>query len=230
MKRNTFFARLADLFYPPRCVWCHCFLSGDDRAEGVCSICRSRLPVLADEDRHQILQGIDLCTSALDYAGDVRQSILRYKFGGLSFYCDIYADLLADVLIPAEYSCDVVTWVPLSRKRLRNRGYDQARLLAEGFAGRKNLPCEKLLAKTRNTAQQSGTRSKEERMTNILGAYRPVDERKIAGKSVLLVDDIVTTGATLSECAAVLRSAGAKKVTALTLARTELERNTAGDG
>ena len=85
------------------------------------------------------------------------------------------------------------------------------------------MPCEELLKKVRNTAPQSGTGSRAERKSNIKDAYRTVQEEKIIGKTILLVDDIVTTGATLSECAQALKRAGANQVRALTLARTDLK-------
>ncbi|MBQ8076167.1 MAG: ComF family protein, partial [Oscillospiraceae bacterium] len=164
------------------------------------------------------------CTSLLEYEGDVRQSILRYKFHGLSFYSSVYTELMSDILQTDEYACDIVTWVPLSKARLRKRGYDQARLLAEGFAQKKKLPCIPLLKKVRNAAPQSGTRTREERSTNIRNAYQVPAGTEMNGTVVLLLDDIVTTGATLSECARVLKSAGAKQVKALTLARTDLKK------
>ena len=223
MERNTFLSRLLDLFYPPRCVWCHRFLIGKEKEEGVCRSCLTSLPFFNREKRKKNQPGLDSCISLLEYTGDVRQSILRYKFNGLSFYSSVYANLMFNSLDQDEYACDLITWVPLSRKRLRSRGYDQAKLLSKEFAARVGLPCEELLEKVRNTAPQSGTGSRAERKANIKDAYRAKQEEKIAGKSILLIDDIVTTGATLSECAQVLKAAGARQVRALTLARTDLQ-------
>lgn len=120
-----------------------------------------------------------------------------------------------------EISCDIITWVPLSRKRLRKRGYDQARLLAEELSRISGVGCCRLLQKTRNNPAQSGTGSAEKRRANVSGVYRAADEDQVKGKSILLVDDIVTTGATLSECARVLISAGAREVKAVTVARKQ---------
>lgn len=224
MEKNKVWNCLLDLLYPPRCVWCHRYLNSVEKRERVCARCKKDLPLLDKEEREQSFPGLDSCTSLLEYDGDVRQSILRYKFQGLSFYSSVYTELMSSVLDADEYACDVITWVPLSRKRLRTRGYDQAKLLAEGFAKNTELPCIPLLKKVRNTAPQSGTRKREERSTNIRDAYQAVNETEMNKKVVLLLDDIVTTGATLSECAGVLKSAGAKQVKALTLARTDLKR------
>ena len=115
---------------------------------------------------------------------------------------------------------DLVTWVPLSRRRLRERGYDQARLLAKATAKELGLPLTPTLHKQRNTQPQSGTGDAAKRRANITGAYRMKRGADVAGKRVLLIDDIVTTGATLSECARVLGKAGAEQVVCATVARS----------
>ena len=113
-----------------------------------------------------------------------------------------------------------MTWAPLSARRLRERGYDQARLLAEGAAEYMETPCLPLLKKRRHNAAQSGTKSADERRRNVRGVYAYAGNKPLDGMTVLLVDDIVTTGATLDECAGVLRKAGAAEILALTLACT----------
>ena len=118
-----------------------------------------------------------------------------------------------------QISCDIITWVPLSRKRLRQRGYDQARLLATELSKKAGIECCRLLKKTRNNPAQSGTGGAEKRRANVSGVYTALSPEKITGKSILIVDDIVTTGATLSECGRMLLSAGAKEVKAVTVAR-----------
>ena len=115
---------------------------------------------------------------------------------------------------------DRVSWVPLSRRRLRERGYDQARLLAVEVSRRTGIPCERLLRKIRSNPAQSGIGGPAKRRMNVAGVYRACAAEITAGRRILLVDDIVTTGATLSECASVLTGAGAKEVLALTLAST----------
>ena len=150
---------------------------------------------------------------------DVRRSLLRYKFQGLRIYAELYGEFLAKCIDENPISCDSITWVPLSRKRLRKRGYDQARLLAEELSRQTGLPCVPMLRKIRNNPAQSGTGDAKKRRENVKGVYEALSEEEIAGRRILLVDDIVTTGATLSECASVLKKAGAKEVSAMTLAR-----------
>ena len=213
------FQNLLDLLYPPRCIFCHCFLGKNEKA--VCHSCTESLPLLTEKDRVQALAGIPQCTSLFRYEGNVRQALLRYKFRGLSFYSREFASLMAENMTDEELTCDIITWVPLSRKRKRSRGYDQAGLLAAALAKRKGIPCRALLVKKRNAAPQSGSGGREERKRNIRDAYRLKKDADIIGKTVLLIDDIVTTGATLEECAAVLSAGGAACVKAATAARTD---------
>ena len=189
----------------------------------LCPDCEKALPVPEKEKQSKKISGLAVCLSPLYYTGDVRQSLHRYKFQGAAAYYRIYAELMAACAREHGLTADLVTWVPLSRKRLRSRGYDQARLLAEEVAGRLGLPCEQTLEKIRNNPAQSGTSGAEERQKNVLGVYRAVTS--FAGEHVLLVDDIVTTGATLSEAAKELLNAGAEQVSGLTLARTDRENN-----
>ena len=102
------------------------------------------------------------------------------------------------------------TGVPVSAKRRRSRGYDQTELLAHAVARELELPCTQTLQKIRHNPAQSSQRDAAARRANVLGAYRAVSPERFAGRSVLLIDDILTTGATLSECSRVLLTAGAK--------------------
>ena len=208
---------LLDLLYPPRCPFCHRFLDGGMR---VCARCERSLPYMPAGRVDRAFKNVDECFSVLRYEGDVRKSLHRYKFGGVSAYAGCYAKLFAECIEDNAIYADVVTWAPLSARRLRERGYDQARLLAEGAAVYMETPCLPLLKKRRHNAAQSGTKSADERRGNVRGVYAYVGNTPLDGMTVLLVDDIVTTGATLDECAGVLRKAGAAEILALTLACT----------
>lgn len=113
----------------------------------------------------------------------------------------------------------MISWVPLSKLRQHKRGYNQAKLLAEGIAKSVDLPLAPCLVKTRNNPAQSKTKSAAERSRNVVGVYRLKDKVDVKGKNILLIDDVVTTGSTLSECARILRKAGANKVYCATIAR-----------
>ena len=118
---------------------------------------------------------------------------------------------------------DVVTWTPLSRRRKRKRGFDQAELLARTAGRALDLPAAALLQKRRHTQPQSGLEEESARRANALGAYELLPGGKLEGKRVLLVDDVVTSGATLSECGRVLLQGGAAAVYCLTLAQARRE-------
>lgn len=207
---------ILDLLYPRRCAFCHRLIEGE---EAVCARCRKALPYTAGAGGEQKFPFVSCCVSPLYYEGDVRQSLLRYKFRGLTAYAEIYGEFLSKCIDESDISCDIITWVPLSARRLRRRGYDQARLLAEDLSRRSAIECRPLLRKTRDNPAQSGTGSAEKRRANVTGIYEAVDPDRLKGSRVLIVDDIVTTGATLSECARTLKSAGAAQVFAAAVAR-----------
>ena len=217
MTLSNLFECVLDLLFPPRCPFCRAFLR--DYEKDLCHKCAGSLPRVPESADRQDFRYIERCISPLYYTGKVRESLLRYKFGGLRVYAKTYAALMAERLEKRECSFDVITWVPLSAKRLRTRGYDQARLLAREIAKRCGVPHEQLLIKTTDTPAQSGTHSRQERKLNVKGVYRPDTLPMIQGKNILLVDDIVTTGSTLDECARVLKASGAKSVSAVTVAR-----------
>ncbi len=124
--------------------------------------------------------------------------------------------LAAAVVVTDPPAADAVTWVPLARSRLAERGYDQARMLAGALAPRLGLRALPLLRRAADTAPQA-RRSGAERRTALQGAFR-ASGRPMPAR-VLLVDDVLTTGATADACARVLRAAGARQVDLVTVAR-----------
>jgi len=214
-----FFTSFLDLFFPPKCIFCGKVLNKTD--DGWCDKCTEALP-FADNGGRQDGEIFDFCVSPLYYKGSVRKSILRYKFRGMSAYAAVYGRLLADcVREHPDIKYDIITWVPLSSKRERSRGYDQAMLLALATALELNDVAAETLSKPRDVQAQSELGGKEERSANISGAYVVSEPELIEGKCVLLIDDVVTTGSTLTECAKVLISAGATRVVCAALARGE---------
>lgn len=210
-------AFVLDLLYPPRCVFCRGFLKRQSLL--ICPACAKILPRTA-QGGVQRGEDFGLCYAPLYYEGAVRESLHRYKFGGASHYAGTYGALLGACLREnADGDWDLITWAPVSRKRLRERGYDQARLLAEQTAAFFSAEAVPALEKIRNTPKQSTLGSRAARRANVAGAYRVPDPARVAGKRVLLVDDIVTTSATLSECARALKHAGAAGVVCAALAR-----------
>lgn len=203
-----------DLLYPPKCVFCQCLLTY--RQGMACDGCRSRLPVCGEKvGRSAVFRGI---TSALWYEGRVRESILRYKFNGKGHYSRCYGPMLAAAAarLPLE-EVDAVTWVPVSRRRLHQRGYDQSKRLAVLLARQLHKPLLSTLHKHRDNPPQSSLPTEAARRANVLGVYRARPEA--AGKRLLLVDDIWTTGATANEAGRTLLTAGAGDIFLVTLAK-----------
>lgn len=205
---------LLSLLYPRKCPFCRRVI---DENKLICPACEKKLPYITDKaPRH--FAYVDECYSALEYSGAVPDSIRRFKFHGAAAYAEIYGTFLAKCIDENGIFCDIITWVPLSRARLRQRGYDQAKLLAEALAGHMGLEAKPLLKKTRNNKAQSGLRDEHARRTNVKGVYALAAETTLEGKRIVLIDDVVTTGATMSECAGILKKAGAAELIGLTVA------------
>jgi len=190
--------------------------------DGWCDKCTESLPY-ADNHGKQDGDVFDFCVSPLYYTGVVRRSILRYKFRDASQYSDVYGKILAECIRDAPgIKYDIISWVPLSTKRERKRGYDQAKLLATAAALELDKTVVETLKKTRDVQAQSELGDKNERSANISGAYIASNPDYIRGKYILLIDDVVTTCSTLEECSRVLLSAGAAGVNCAALARGEI--------
>ena len=149
----------------------------------------------------------------------MRKAILDYKFHGRLNGLDCFGRMMAETAAE-QYSgeFDAITWVPVSKKRLKKRGFDQARYLTASMCVDWHVAPIETLRKVVDNPPQSGIHDGAERRANVLGVYEAVSPEQFAGKRLLLVDDICTTGATLGECARVLKAAGAAEVMCLTLA------------
>ncbi len=206
MKKSKWLTRL---LFPPKCIFCGRVLETD--REVLCLQCRT------EEDQcpasRKKLSFVDGWTAVWYYEGKVRRSLLRYKFYGKRAYGPGFAQYLARK-IRAEYpqGFDCLTWVPISSLRKLRRGFDQVELLAEHVGRELGMEPVRLLHKIRHNRPQSRIVGQARRRANVLGAYRAVDPQQIRGKRILLLDDIITTGATVGECARVLLTAGGSEV------------------
>ena len=198
---------LVQLLFPPKCVLCGKLLQKDET--DLCHTCRIEAPYYRNTKRKP--QFLDSVAAIWYYEGTVRSSILRYKFQGRRSYADAYGCLLAMALQREELEFDLITWIPISRMRRWKRGYDQVELVARAAGRELGLEPVPTLKKVRHNRPQSGVHGKAERRANVLGAYKSLD-RDLSGKKILLLDDILTTGATASEAARVLKTAGAAEV------------------
>ena len=186
----------------------------------MCNACQMRIPLTENGGRRRG-DFFSECISAFYYEDDVQEAIHRYKFDGVQAYARVFGEYLASCIyenLEGEY--DILSWVPLHWKRRRGRGYDQAELLARAAGKRLCREPVCVLRKRLDVKPQSLTGEPEKRKANIAGAYQVIDPALISEKRILLIDDIVTTGSTLSECAKTLLLAGAEDVRCATLATT----------
>lgn len=217
--------KVLDLLFPPKCPYCQKIL--DDPRAPVCPECQPKLPWLEGKSGERKIDFADGCFSPLAYQDSVPEAVHRYKFGRVRALAKPFAALMVQCLadrLPEE--ADLICWAPLSKKRLRERGFDQAELLAREVGRLLAVPAASALEKTRNTGPQSELEEESARQANARGAYALLPGTDLKGKRVVLVDDVVTSGSTLSECAALLRQCGAERVFCLTLARARGDRET----
>jgi ComF family protein len=190
-----------------RCSVCGLPWNGHERSEAfTCIACQTRsAPV-------EWMEGWG------EYRSPLSEVIHAFKFGRHDFLAAPLARLLHEVFRDrGDFDFNVVVPVPMHQSKLRRRGYNQARLLARHFAGLASIPMRPALLKKSEERQNQSSLDKRERAANVKGAFAA--SRRCRGLSVLLVDDICTTGETLRACGAALEAAGAKRVAAITVAR-----------
>ena len=195
--------------FPPKCILCGKVLKADET--DLCQECRATAPEYPQGKLK--LQFIDSAAVVWYYKGTVRQSLHRFKFRNARHLAEPFGRLLAmKILSSGLEGVDLVTWVPISPLRKLSRGYDQDELLAKAVARELGLPCMPMLKKVQHNPPQSGIEGYAKRRANVLGVYEPLNCDRLPGARILLVDDILTTGATASECARVLLTWGAEEI------------------
>ena len=208
-----------NLFFPKRCIFCRGFLGKHE--DFMCEKCQKNLPHATGKSVFVKGKFFDKTVSPFYYSDMVRSSILRYKFSNREFYCEKYGPMLAECIKKElDVDFDVITSVVSSKMRRRKRGYDPAVSLAKQVANALGIDYEKLIIKTRSTKPQSQIRDKAQRRANIAGSFKL--SRGVDGLRVLVIDDIITTGATLEECSKELMLGGAARVCCATFAQTDL--------
>lgn len=154
------------------------------------------------------------------YEGAPKKFVYRLKFGGRRYLAAFIAEAMVDRYLDCGFECDCVVAVPLSAKRKRKRGYNQTELIAEELSSRLKLPLiDGALVKTKENKPQTKL-TRREREENVRGVYEVTSPETFKGRRVLVVDDVMTTGATLGEVSRVLYKAKARSVEALTYCST----------
>ncbi len=229
--------RLTDWLLPPRCgscravgAWLCATCLGRVRLleEPLCARCGRELPFERDSCgcRHR-LRALSRLRAAADYRGPIERAVHQLKYEGWRSLAPALGALAAERLAAEAPPGALTVAVPLHRRRRRRRGYNQSELLAAELRHRLDLPAPGQagapagrLVRLRDTPAQVGL-DRVHRQSNVAGAFgwRGAD---LGGRSVVVVDDVATTGATLDACAAALREAGAGRVVGLTLARVDV--------
>lgn len=200
---------LLQILFPSKCLLCRKILEEDEL--DLCHKCRVDGPECINFRKK--LPFIDSWAAVWYYEDNARRSLLRYKFRGARNYAQGYGRLLAMKLQEANLEgFDLLTWVPISSIRRLTRGYDQVELLAQAVGQELGMEPVQLLRKIRHNRPQSRIVGEAKRRANVLGAYRAENAEFLNGNRILLLDDIITTGATAGECARILLTAGAKEV------------------
>ena len=220
-------AQAVDLLFPPRCAGCKAH--GHD----FCPACQNRLqriekPICGHCGRP--LQAGSICGACRQgppplrmrsyalYQGGVIGALLALKYRPNRRLAGMMALWLADLLRQTRWAVDLLVPIPLGRDRLRHRGYNQTDLIARPLAAMIDCPLNpRALRRIRNTRSQVGL-PPWERRRNVAGAF-VADEKAVRGRKVLLIDDLITTGATMRACAQALHAAGAGEVYGLSIAR-----------
>jgi competence protein ComFC len=229
---------ITSLFYPPVCTVCS---ESIEWGEYLCLDCQAKAPritppfcercsepfsgaISSDFEcancAHRRLY-FEAAVAVYRSRGVVRHVIHQFKYGHQMHLCRPVGEWLCTALYDERLSrrqFDMIVPVPLHPARQRERGFNQAGLLAKLLSERISVPVKPLLQRTRYTTTQTAF-DRSERMENLRGAFRLRRKADVRGWRVLLVDDVLTTGATLSECARVLKKAGAVSIYAATAAR-----------
>ncbi len=222
---------LIAFLFPKRCRYCTCVIKHN---EEICRKCEDNLHEISGDICFKCGCSKDDCvcknhksyyeaiSAPFYYDGTASNSIKLLKFRKRTEVSDVLAEEMAKCYINnlSEYSVDLVTFVPMHKKKQKERGFNQAELLTRKMCDILNLPCKELLVKTDETEDQHFL-DENLRKGNLLGIFSTADEIDILDKRILLCDDIKTTGATLDECAKTLLIAGASDVICLTCAITK---------
>lgn len=228
--------QLISVIYPNKCIFCKQIIDSQAAAVNnyVCEKCSKNLPIIPltirdihdrneESGKYIIEYSFDKCISYFYYKDVVKRAIGDFKFNGKQSYSKPFADYIFRMINESldEVNFDIIAYVPMHKLSKRKRGYNQARLLAVELSKLLKIPIsDDILLKTRKNKNQH-TLKLSLRCENVKGVYSAQNKSKILGKNILLVDDIVTSGYTTSECAKVLKESGADKVYCVSIAAAD---------
>lgn len=203
---NLLFRSLLEVIYPRdgKCILC-----GKEEANSFCNECRKGITPCIDSE---------LCIGY--YKGELKELILRFKYKKDFIAGEILVELVQEKLLEVskEY---ILTYIPIDKGALKSRGYNQCEYIAKELSFRCGYKVLNTLEKRKENKVQK-TLNKEERLINVKGVFGILDKEDVSRKKFILIDDVITTGATLSEGIRILKESGAKDVKILTLAKSNI--------
>lgn len=170
-----------------------------------CSTCREKL------------LSLDKGRSVFSYEKPISSMIKRLKYGNQRFLAEYFIEQLSFIYLKNCFNANLITFVPMTKKAMRRRGYNQSYILAKGLSERLNVELFESVEKIKETKRQA-TLTKKERQKNLVGAFKITDKKSVKDKTIVIVDDVTTTGATSEVLAERLKSAGARNVYLITVA------------
>lgn len=185
----------------------------------VCKKCGEPINSMADfcmRCKKHIDRGFDKSRAKFLYKDEIAKAVKDLKYFGKKYLAEYLSKFVYDVYVKENFSCDVVIPIPISKKSLKSRGFNQAELLCKTFIDNGIEVNTNCVVKSHETENQAKLNYKD-RQTNIVGAFEVIDKTAIKNKNVLLVDDVLTTGATVGEVSTILKKAGANSVNVITL-------------
>lgn len=226
--------KISELFFPQevKCILC----GREIEKDGICDNCYAHLPRICgkvcEKCGGEVMGMGKYCNDCsngdffieknfciFNYVDKVKSAIIAFKFGGRKHIGYAFSHIIHDYLSGIRKFFDIIVPMPIHEMRKKERGFNQSEVLAEYL--KEDYSVEKdVLIRVKNTPHQTGL-NKENRQCNLDGAFKVVNKDKIAGKRILILDDIYTTGSTINECAKTLLKSGAEVVYGLCLARAK---------
>lgn len=189
-----------------------CMVCDEDGFIGICPSCKSRINKAKNEG--SIL-------SYGFYGGILKSLILKFKYESNYNVGYLLANFLIEIIRESEIDIDIICYIPMIRKDERKRGFNQCKLIANEIGYNLNIPVSNCIKKVKHTKEQKKL-TKEERIKNLIGAFEVTSNEDIKNKRVLLIDDVMTTGATIGECTKILKKSGVKEIIVLTIAKSNI--------
>lgn len=212
------FEKIFKMFYPSRCIFCDKLLEYDSLLQ-VCDECYRVLPFLEGEDYGT--QFCDKVYGVFNYDDRIKEVIQQFKYHNKAYLYKTFARLMM-MHVGAKMQGDIIVSVPLYKDRERLRGYNQAHLIAKELSCISGIKYDRYALSRRKNTGSLALCDSEERVDKIKGAFFVDDSNRISGRSVIIVDDVFTTGSTINECSKVLKESGAISVIAVVIAKTKL--------